>query len=403
MSAAAATPPASSAAAAPLPLAGVRVLDLTRLLPGNAATLVLAGLGADVVKVEDPRFGDGTRLAPPYAITGESGPHLALNRGKRSLAVDLKHPEGRALLLDLVAHAEVLVDSFRPGVLDRLGLGADALAAANPALVHVSITAYGDGGMAALPGHDLNAEGYAGLLSLARGPDGAPAMPAVPVADLTAALQAVVAVLAGLRRAESGGGGLRADVPMVDAALTLATMLSGTVAVTGAAPPSPEVLSGALACYRPYRCADGQWVVCAGLEPKFFGRTVELLGRPDLAARQYDPAGQDDLAAELAELFGALPRAEVLALLEHDDTCVSPVHDVAEAMAAAEPRGSIVRVRLADGTPVPVISAVPWLPGAGAGDGSAAPALGADTEAVLAELGLDAARVAGLREAGVVA
>lgn len=228
-------------------------------------------------------------------------------------------------------------------------------------------------------------------------------MPAVPVADLTAALQAVVAVLAGLRRAESGGGGLRADVPMVDAALTLATMLSGTVAVTGAAPSSPEVLSGALACYRPYRCADGQWVVCAGLEPTFFARTVELLGRPDLAARQYDPAGQEDLAVELAALFGARPRAEVLALLEHDQTCVSPVLDLAAAMDAAEPRGSIVRVRLADGTPVPVVSAVPWLPGAGAGDGATAPAPGADTDIVLAEAGLDAARVAGLRDAGVIA
>ena len=398
----AAAPSASSAGSA-LPLAGVRVLDLTRLLPGNTATLVLAGLGADVVKVEDPRSGDGTRLAPPYAATGESGPHVALNRGKRSLAVDLKHPEGPGLLLELVARADVLVDSFRPGVLDRLGLGPDALAAANPSLVHVSITAYGDGAMAALPGHDLNAEGYAGLLSLSRGPEGAPAMPAVPVADLTAALQAVIAVLAGLRRAESGQGGLRADVPMVDAALTLATMLSGTVAVTGAAPPSPDMLSGALACYRPYRCADGQWVVCAGLEPKFFARTVELLGRPDLAARQYDPAGQEELAAELAGLFGALPRVEVLALLEHEDTCVSPVHDVAAAMAAAEPRGSIVRARLADGTGVPVISAVPWLPGAGAGDGAAAPALGADTDAVLAEAGLDVGRVARLREAGVIA
>ena len=134
------------------PLDGVRVLDLTRLLPGAYATSLLVGLGADVVKVEDPRGGDGLRVMPPYTATGESGVFVALCRGKRSIALDLKNPAGRDVLVDLVAHADVLVDSFRPGVLDRLGLGAAVLDEANPDLVHVSMTAYGDGERAALPG-----------------------------------------------------------------------------------------------------------------------------------------------------------------------------------------------------------------------------------------------------------
>ncbi len=165
------------------------------------------GLGADVVKVEDPRGGDGLRLSPPYTETGESGLFVALCRGKRSVALDLKSAYGRDVLLALVARSQVLVDSFRPGVLDRLGLGADALAAANPALVHVSMTAYGDGARAALPGHDLNAEGYAGLLGLSRGTDGQAAMPPVPVSDMAAGLQAALAVVSGLRVAESAAVG----------------------------------------------------------------------------------------------------------------------------------------------------------------------------------------------------
>ncbi len=273
------------------PLEGVRVLDLTRLLPGNYATLLLAGLGADVIKVEDTVGGDGIRLAPPYAAGG-SVPHAILNRGKRSAQFDLKNPADRELFLALVAQADVVVDSFRPGVLDRLGVGPDALDRANPRLVHVSLTAYGDGARAKLPGHDLNAQALAGLLTLTGGADAAPALPGVQSADLVAGLQVALAVVSGVLSVRSSGSGFRTNVSMLDASYSLLGLAGAQAAATArdAAPePAPEqMLSGALACYRLYRCSDGRFVALGALEPQFFAAFCELLEQPELAAWQFD-------------------------------------------------------------------------------------------------------------------
>jgi crotonobetainyl-CoA:carnitine CoA-transferase CaiB-like acyl-CoA transferase len=375
------------------PLHGVTVLDLTRLLPGAYATALLVGLGADVIKVEDPRGGDGLRITPPYTSSGESGVFVALCRGKRSIALDLKNAEGRAILLDLVASAPVLVDSFRPGVLDRLGLGSDVLADVNAGLVHVSITAYGDGARATLPGHDLNAESYAGILGLSRGADGSVAMPSVPIADMASGLQAALAVLAGLRIADRGegeGGGLRADVSMLDSALSLTALGQGTVVATGESPPTPDVLTGGLACYGVYRCADGLELAVGALEPQFFGRIAELVDDPTLADLQYDIVGQDALRGRLTTVFGSRGRAEWLALLEHDQTCVTPVRSAADALADPDlrSRGVVSEVALADGTTALLGRPVAWLPEP-KGELPAAPTLGADADAVLRRLGRD--------------
>jgi crotonobetainyl-CoA:carnitine CoA-transferase CaiB-like acyl-CoA transferase len=378
------------------PLDGVRVVDLTRLLPGGYATSLLVGLGADVVKVEDPRGGDGLRVSPPFSASGESGLFLALCRGKRSITLDLKNPAGRDALLALVGASEVLVDSFRPGVLERLGLGPQVLAAANPSLVHVSMTAYGEGSRAALPGHDLNVEGYAGIVGLVRGADGQASLPAFPVADMATGLQTALAVVAGLRAAEagspgSGGPAFRADVTMLDSALSLNVIGQGTVIAAGAAPPVPDVLTGALACYGVYRCADGLELVLAALEPKFFGRVADLVGDASLARVQYDIAGQDALRGRLTTLFGSRPRQDWLDLLEDEDTCVSPVRGTDEALADPDlrTRGVLEPVALADGSTATAARPVAWLPGTS--DVQTAPALGADTDAVLAALGLDPA------------
>ncbi len=377
------------------PLDGIRVLDLTRLLPGAYATSLLVGLGADVLKVEDPRGGDGLRVTPPYTATGESGVFVVLCHGKRSIALDLKNDEGRAVLLDLVARSDALVDSFRPGVLDRLGLGSDALAAANPRLVHISMTAYGDGARALLPGHDLNAEAYAGILGLSRGGDGSVGMPAVPFADMATGLQAALAVVSGLRVAEApGAGGFRADVSMLDSALSLTGLSQGSVVATGEAPPTPDVLTGGLACYAVYRCADGLEIACGALEPQFFGRVAELVGDPELAQAQYDITGQDALRGRLTTLFASRPRAEWLALLEHDQTCVTPVRSAREALADPDlrARGVVTDVPLADGSLVPAGRPVAWMP-ADAAAPLSAPALGEHADAVLADLGRDPAAV----------
>lgn len=383
-----------------LPLDGVTVLDLTRLLPGAYATSLLVGLGAEVVKVEDPRGGDGLRAFPPFLPSGEPAAFVALCRGKRSIALDLKNPEGRDVLLDLVRASHALVDSFRPGVLDRLGLGPDALAAANPRLVHVSMTAYGDGSRARLPGHDLNVEGYAGILGLARGVDGSASMPPFPVADMASGLQAALAVVAGLRAAEAGARGddggpaFRADVTMLDSALSLTAIGQGAVMATGEAPPVPDLLTGALACYGIYRCADGAELAVGALEPKFFARVAELVGEPDLAAAQYDGTGQDALRGRLARLFASRPRADWLALLEHDQTCVTPVRTSAEALADPDlrARGVLEDVLLVDGGTTTAARPVAWLPADAVPLG--APALGQDTDAVLRAVGVDPAALA---------
>ncbi|MBI1377637.1 MAG: CoA transferase [Frankiales bacterium] len=381
------------------PLAGVRVVDLTRLLPGAFATSLLVGLGADVVKVEDPRGGDGLRVTPPFTESGESGVFVALCHGKRSVTLDLKSAAGREAFLALVASADVLLDSFRPGVLDRLGLGAEALAAANGALVHVSLTAYGDGGRAALPGHDLNALSYAGVLGLSRGPDGMPPLPPVPVADFATGLHAALAAVSGLRSA-AGGTGFRADVTMVDSALSFTPMAQGAVVATGAPPPVPDALTGGLGCYGVYRCADGLELAVGALEPQFFARIAELVGEPDLAAAQYDVAGQDALHGRLVALFAGRPRQDWLDLLEHDHTCVSPVRTVADALADPDlrARGVTVDVPLADGSTAVVGRSAAWAPAPPAP--SRAPGLGEHTDEVLGALGVD---LAALRAAGATA
>lgn len=397
-----------------LPLARVRVLDLTRLLPGGYATLMLSGLGADVIKIEDPASGDALRIAPPWTATGHSGPHAVLNRGKRSVAIDLKHPAGRELLLSMVAKSEVLLDSFRPGVMDRLGLTAAALASANDALVHVSIDAFGSGGPYELvPAHDLNTAGYAAVVGLARDAQGQPAMPSVPVVDHLAGLHAVVAVMVGLRETGVSRGAFRAEVAMQDAAASMLTLIGGFHAATGAAPPAPEMLSGQLACYGMYECADGEWITVGGLESKFFARMIELMGRPELAPLQYDPTAQEHLRDALTAAFSLRNRSEWLELLALEDTCVGPVNDVSEALIDPNlvARGLVGAARFPNGETASVVRSVPWLPwDQTAGESTApdastdrpAPGLGEHTEAVLAEYGVSSDDLARLRAEGAI-
>lgn len=391
----------SELAAATCVLDGVRVVDLTRLLPGNYASLLLRGLGAEVIKVEE-LTGDGTRMAPPATAQGESGPHLVLNRGKESIAVNLKQPEGQALVLELVSTAQVLVDSFRPGVMDRLGLGPSQLAGANPTLVHVSLNAFGSGGpMQAVPAHDLNAQALAGILSQSVDDDGQPAMPGVQVADMATGLQAALAVMAGLRAVAQGSAGYRVEVAMLDSAMSMIALSAGHMAVPQSQPRSRDLLTGALACYGTYRTADDRWVAVGGLEPKFFARMCELIGAPELAAWQYDMERQPELRARLAEVFAGADRDHWVALLSQEDTCVSAVNDVREAFAEPDlvARGVVTSAASVDGEQFPVLRAVPWLAEPAP---LLAPALGADTVAVLGQLGITAEQVADLRSRGIV-
>ncbi len=387
-----------------LPLDGVRVLDLSRLLPGPYATLVLADLGADVVKVEDPEGGDYVRWMPPLA--GEqSGFFHALNRNKRSLRLDLKKPAGAAAFRRLVRRFDVVVESFRPGVMDRLGIGYQALRAERPGVVLCSISGYGqDGPYRDRAGHDLDYCATAGVLAL-NGPRDGPLPPGVQVADVAGgSWPAVAGILAALvRRAATGEGG-HVDVSMTDGALAMLTMQLGAAAARGAPlQRAGEILNGGAACYGVYRTRDGRFMALGALEPKFFRSFCEAAGRPDLAERQFDDAGRGP-GEELAALFATRTRDEWTRLGEAHDCCLAPVLEGDEP--ARDPqlvaRGLFLSVDTPwEGKAVASLRTPVRLAGAEPSP-RPAPRLGEHSRAVLAEGGFGEAEIASLEADGVI-
>jgi crotonobetainyl-CoA:carnitine CoA-transferase CaiB-like acyl-CoA transferase len=303
-------------------LAGIRVLDLTRLLPGGFCTLLLADFGADVIKVEDMGAGDYARADPDS--------FAALNRGKRSIQLDLKSDAGREAFLRLARDADVVIESFRPGVMDRLGVGWDVLREVNERLVYCAITGYGqDGPLAARAGHDLNYLARTGVLALSG--DEVPVQASVQIADVAGgALMAAFGILAALR----SGQGQFVDISMADGALSLLAMPAAQLLRGGAAPRRGElVLGGRLLCYRPYRCADG-WISIGALEPKFWAAFCRGVERPDLVAHQFDAPGSAAHAAVEAICL-ARTRAEWDAFNAEHDCCVEPVLELEEALTGS--------------------------------------------------------------------
>jgi alpha-methylacyl-CoA racemase len=366
-----------------MPLTGVRVLDLSRLLPGPFATMILAGLGAEIVKVEDLDGGDYLRWMPP--LEGDTSVMFtALNRGKRSLRLDLKSARGRDLFLDLAARSSVILESFRPGVMDRLGLSTAALHERNPRLVICSISGFGQDGPDRLrAGHDLNYLARAGVLAVTGTAEGEPVIPGVQMADLGGGgLGAVVAILAALRDAERTDVGSHCDVSMLDGMLSWMSPHIAAARAGSAAVPSSMMLNGAHPCYRAYRCADG-WMTVAALEPKFWTRLCELLGLDDLRDAAFAAGDAARHATDrLERVFATRTRAQWRDLLGEEDVCCEPMLTVAEAVDDPQVRH---RAQDAGGSPA-------WFPvrvGAAAhAPLGPAPAHGADSRALLAELGV---------------
>src|SRR6266545_2441290 len=268
------------------PLDGICVLDLSRLLPGPFLTMVLSDMGADVVKVEDPRLGDYMRQIPP-ARAGMSGRFLAVNRGKRSLALDLKTEAGVDAFLRMVERADVVVESFRPGVMARLGVGWDALERRNPRLVLCSISGYGqDGPYVERAGHDLNYIGLAGVLAMGGTRGGAPAMPGVQIADLVG-------------RARTGRGAWL-DISMTEGALALLAAELGNIEAGAETPTRGRAsLNGGMACYGVYETRDGKYVSVGALEPKFWLAFNRAIGRrEDVSELLAPPARQEAVRSE---------------------------------------------------------------------------------------------------------
>jgi len=309
------------------PLAGVRVLDLTRLLPGPMCTLHLADLGADVIKIEDTGAGD-------YAAPAL---RAMVQRNKRALQLDLKQPEGVAVLHALARTADVLVESFRPGVTERLGVGYETLAAINPKLVYCSITGYGQRGpWRDEPGHDLNYCALAGVSDQIGREGDAPALSNVPVADLLGgSLTAAMGLLAALFDAQRTGRGRHVDIAIADSTLAHAVVpMMGVLREGRTRPAGTDKLSGGLACYGVYRTRDGRHLAVGALERKFWDRFCEVLGREDLKPLHLPPdaAGTQALRAELAELIASQPLAHWQQRFEGSGSCVTPVLRLEEAL-----------------------------------------------------------------------
>ena len=392
-------------------LEGLKVLDLSRLLPGGFCSLLLADFGAEVLKVEDTGMGDYIRWAPPHYEGADpsagSALFLALNRGKRSIRLNLKEERGREVLLRLVREYDVLLESFRPGVMDRLGVGYERMREENPGLVYCAISGYGqDGPYRERAGHDMNYLGLVGVLGLTGEAGGPPIQAAGQIADLGGgALMGAFGILAALRERDRSGEGQFVDVAMADGALSWLAMVAARHFADGAVPRRGGLeLAGAYACYRPYECSDG-WVTLGALEPKFWQAWCRGVGREDLIEHQFDPPGSD-AHAQAEEVFRARTREEWQRFASEHDCCLEPVLELDEALdselvraremvVALDQPGAERPVRLL-GTPVKM-SRTPGDPH------NPGPVLGEHTADVLRELGYAEHEAAALEESGAVA
>jgi len=370
-------------------LDGVRVLDLTRYIPGPYCTRLLADLGADVIKIEEPPFGDPTRAVPP-AAGEDSALHAALNRGKRSIAVNLRSETGAEVARRLAARADVLVEAFRPGVLARRGLGPDTLRAADPRLVYCSVSGYGqDGPLAGRAGHDVDYVALGGYLGGNRDAEGRPVLPTTQVADMTGGLLAAFGILAALQARERTGRGQLVDVSLLEGVLALMTVPAVRRLAGGEL---PTELTGSHACYNVYRCRDGRFLAVGALEPKFWEALCRTLGHPEKVPRQWESGqARRETLALFASTFASRDRDAWLRDFAEVEACVEPVLELDEALDQPQ-----LRARGVLSCPVRLSETPARAPGP-------APALGQHTAEVLAEAGYPSAEIASLREAGVIA
>ncbi|MDA8194287.1 MAG: CaiB/BaiF CoA-transferase family protein [Thermaerobacter sp.] len=387
-----------------LPLTGIRVLDLSRLLPGAYASLMLLDLGAEVIKIEEPVRGDYGRWLSPR-VDGQSVLHAMINRGKKSLTLNLKHPRGRELFLQLASSADVVLESFRPGVLERLGIGFETLKAISPSIILCSLTGYGqDGPYAMQAGHDINYLGLSGILALNGTGDGTPLVPSIPIADIGGGGQmAVTAIMAGLLERQRTGEGQWLDVSMLDGVVSWLPALVPLLRESANVEQQSFFLSGAYACYTVYATADGRHMSVGILEPKFWKSFCEAMDLAEYLPLQLAPlAVQAVMKTRIQEIFLEHAQAYWIAKFQGVDTCCAPVRRLDEVAADEQ-------VRWRDMLAVPADGGVPRvgcpIKSTGGSRETAilpAPRLGQDTDAMLRGLGVTSAERDQLRRDGVV-
>ncbi len=383
-------------------LDGVTVLDLSTVGPASRCSRILADYGAAVVKVGPPPAKQGVQIQPPFHT-------YSAGRGTRRVQIDLKAPRGKAAFLKLAAEAQVVIESFRPGVAARLGIGFDDVRALHPAIVYCSTSGYGQTGpQAGWAGHDLNYLADGGFLAMSgKRPDGGPALPGATIADAAGGgMHATIAILAALLRARRTGEGAHLDVSVAEGVLALMALTIDEHLATGRVPaPGSDLLTGRYACYDVYPARDGKWLAVAAIEPAFWANLCRLLELPQWTTRQLDDAAQDAIRADVRRVLATRDRDAWVEHLAGNDTCVAPVREVGELPGLAQHAARRAFVDAEHPTRGRFRQLGPVLAGS---DRSATTSrvpdtTVTDTDALLAAAGLTAVEIADLRRDGVVA
>ena len=387
-------------------LEGIRVLDLSRMLPGPYCSMMLADLGAEVIKVEEPSVGDPTRWSKPM-IGDQSSAFRQINRNKKSIAVDLKKSEGRSIFLKLSATADVVLEQFRPGVVDRLGIGHEAVSEVNPRIVYCSLTGFGqDGPHRDRSGHDLNYLALSGVLGLTTDERGKPAIPGVQVADLAGGMIAAFAILAALHARERTGLGQFVGVSMFDVMMSMlpipaSQQFAGRALEVG----DKYLLTGGYPFYSIYETGDGRFMTLGALEPKFWENFCRKVGRDELVPRQFDDGElRKQLFEEVAAIFKSKSQAEWVELMQDADCCCEPVLSMAEAFdhPQARAREMVRKFGVSMSETMSHLGFAYKMSLTPPRTTTGSPALGQDSQDLLRQIGLSDDEIQNLRKSGIV-